>query len=127
MEPEPPPPVAETGLSVETDALGRQFLRDATEQDNFESLESETIPGDVPEGDPDLEPPVPDEVDLHSNSVREASLFDHPTSRGGTRAPAVNADESGPHARPSSPDRERVRAESQAAARAALRRLRGGT
>jgi hypothetical protein len=30
-------PVTEAGLSIEPEALGEQFLRDATEQDNFES------------------------------------------------------------------------------------------
>src|SRR5262245_1452596 len=30
-------PVVEPGLSIEPEDLGRQFLRDATEQDNFES------------------------------------------------------------------------------------------
>jgi hypothetical protein len=35
-------PVVEPGLSIDPEDLGRQFLRDATEQDNFESaLEAE--------------------------------------------------------------------------------------
>jgi hypothetical protein len=31
-------PVVEPGISIDPEDLGRQFLRDATEQDNFESL-----------------------------------------------------------------------------------------
>ena len=38
-------PVTEPGLSVAPEDLGRQFLRDATEQDNFESSRG----GDTPE------------------------------------------------------------------------------
>jgi hypothetical protein len=38
-------PVVEPGLSVSPEDLGRQFLRDATEQDNFES----SLGGDTPE------------------------------------------------------------------------------
>lgn len=114
-------PVVDPGMSVDPESLGAQFLRGATEQDNFESsvwedpqadaagfdqtvsqatVEIEEDDADVPESrslihvaTAEAEEPA-DEVDLLSSSIREASLFDRPTLRGGTRSPRVHADES---------------------------------
>ena len=116
-------PVVESGLSVEPEDLGRQFLRNATEQDNFES-EFEAIavdPGSLVLGqvvsEATLEAsghdryelpsssamvgqhgepgqePNSEEVNVSSSSVREASLFDQPTDAGGTREPALRTDD----------------------------------
>ena len=118
-------PVVESGLSVEPEDLGRQFLRDATEQDNFESeLEAVAVdPGllvlgqvvseatleasghdgyELPSSSAlvagqygeSAEEPHSDEVNVASNVVREASLFDQPTDSGGTREPVINTDDS---------------------------------
>jgi len=111
----------ESGLSVGPDELGQQFLKDATDQDNFESTAPELIdPREAAvaqlEAEGHLEPGVDDEnptsrtlaaeeatetepssgneVDLLSNSIHGGSLFDQPTSRGQTRAPDIRADES---------------------------------
>lgn len=115
-------PVVDPGMSVDPESLGAQFLRDATEQDNFESSapdypreEAEGLEPavsqatletagqedvDIPESHSlmhevhgDVEEPDED-VDLLSSSIREASLFDHPTQLGGTRSPRIHADES---------------------------------
>lgn len=118
-------PVADPGMSVDPEDLGTQFLRDATEQDNFESAvdASESELGDVPfgqvissatleaSGQETLDLPesgalandagagiedleiTPDVVDMVSTVVHEASLFDEPTERGGTRAPRLETDE----------------------------------
>jgi hypothetical protein len=132
--------VVEAGLSVDPEDLGRQFLKDATEQDNFESdltVESEegSVPIDVVTADAMLAAreaalgqsekstvlPAPDEagfseVDLHSSAIREGSLFDQPTEQG-TRSPRVDADED----RDEGPRGARETAEAQALAR--LQRL----
>ena len=50
-------PVAEPGMSIDPEDLGMQFLRDATEQDNFESQQGGdtpelTVPGSAPSDEP---------------------------------------------------------------------------
>jgi hypothetical protein len=45
-------PIAEPGLSVDPDELGEQFLRDATEQGNSESLRSEPPELSIVDGAP---------------------------------------------------------------------------
>jgi hypothetical protein len=45
-------PVAEVGLSVDPEELGELFLADATEQGNFESLQSEPPELSIVEGAP---------------------------------------------------------------------------
>jgi len=45
-------PVAEVGLSVDPEELGERFLADATEQGNFESLQSEPPELSIVEGAP---------------------------------------------------------------------------
>lgn len=135
-------------MSVDSESLGAQFLRDVPEQDNFEAspwgeshshaeglekrvsqatletaeqddgdvLESRSLIHDATE---QAEEPAED-LDLLSNSIRQASLFDHPTSRGGTRSARVHADESTHlHAR-----NEKARDKAERAARARLRRRR---
>jgi hypothetical protein len=107
----------DAGLSIDPEDLGRQFLRGATEQDNFESelnrsdddLQGAPLGQMISDatlessGQDDMERPASgaldgsddderdesasDDVDLLSNVIREASLFDQPTERGGTRAP----------------------------------------
>jgi len=116
-------PVTESGLSIEPEDFGRQFLRDATEQDNFESslpaekidpsaegltqvvsqdtLESAgqddvDIPSSAALGTSNMDegdPESDDDVDLISDNIHEGSLFDHPTARGGTRPPRVHTEE----------------------------------
>ncbi len=137
-------PVVDPGLSVDPEDLGLQFLRDATDQDNFESdLTVEREEGDVPVGDvtaeamlaareaalelseksapglegEDREEPGVTEVDLHSRAIREASLFDQPTEQG-TRSPRVDADD---EATEEQPRGAREAAEARALAR--LQRL----
>jgi hypothetical protein len=98
--------VVDSGLSVDPEDLGRQFLNDATEQDNFESLaipersQSSPAPLDpvvseatlaasgqgaaVPEsaallGADEITPePETEDMDLLSNVELPTSLFDHP-------------------------------------------------
>jgi hypothetical protein len=116
-------PVVEPGLSIDPEDLGRQFLRDATEQDNFESLmeAAESAPGAsaldpviseasleasaqagfaVPEssalgsnGRESALEPRTGVFDMISSVVREASLFDQPTEEGDTRVPLIFAEE----------------------------------
>jgi hypothetical protein len=121
-------PVVDPGISIDPEDLGRQFLRDATDQDNFESLAEGT---EVDPGSPLLEPLISEAsleasaqagfalpessalnasgrrlrsqeprtrlVDLMSNVVRDASLFDQPNERGDLRTPVVLADEQRHH------------------------------
>jgi hypothetical protein len=151
--PRPPAPedadgisVVEAGLSVDPEDLGRQFLRDATEQDNFESnanLEREEAGLPLAEVTADAmlaareaalddsekettrietEPFEPEqasrpELDLNSSSIREGSLFDQPTEQG-TRSPRVEADEGRNEDEPRG-----ARETAQAQALARLRRL----
>jgi hypothetical protein len=76
---------AEPNSSVEPEELGRRFLRDATDPEG-------TLPvGEELEELP--EEPTTSDVDLLTNSIHEASLFDQPTRRG-TRVPHIRADES---------------------------------
>ncbi len=100
--------VVESGLPVEPEDLGLQFLRDATEQDNFESetstaerprgayalgqmisegtLEASGQEGaELPQssalggtGGEALSEPEIEELSLTANTVRSASLFDEP-------------------------------------------------
>lgn len=138
--------VVEAGLSVDPEDLGRQFLRDATEQDNFESdLNLEREAAGLPLSEVTAEamlaareaaldvseksaPHVETErfdreeanrsgIDLHSSSIREGSLFDQPTEQG-TRSPRVEADEGDTE---DGPRGARETAEAQALAR--LQRL----
>ncbi len=134
-------PIVDRGLSVDPEDLGRQFLRDATEQDNYESemhfedreergarlgeLISEATLESA--GQDDVERPAssalehedtergepPSEgIDLLSNVIREGSLFDQPTERGGTRAPRIESDET-EHTPQSIEDRDREAAETR--------------
>lgn len=102
--------VVDAGLSVEPEELGRQFLSDATEQDNFESslvpdplAEQEVTPLDpvlsdetlgasfqgegLPQssalsGADEVTPePETEDLDLLSNAELPGSLFDHPARR----------------------------------------------
>jgi hypothetical protein len=100
--------VVESGLPVEPEDLGVQFLRDATDQDNFESeattgerprgayalgqmisegtleasgQEGTELPQSSALGGPSGDAPSAsdvDELDLTANTVRSASLFDEP-------------------------------------------------
>jgi hypothetical protein len=135
----------DSGLSVDPEDLGLQFLRDATEQDNFESEfqpEAPTVPDAIPvaellseetlllanqeESDDVLaaeanwraEPFVAD-VDLLSNVIHEASLFDEPTEQDEMLTPRIESDE----LEPNPPDAE-ARALEQERERKVLRRLR---
>jgi hypothetical protein len=139
-------PVVESGLSVDPEDLGLQFLRDATDQGNFESdVTLEREEGDVPVGDltaeamlaareaarelsekptprvegerSDDQDPSLSDVDLRSRAIREGSLFDQPTEQG-TRSPRVKADDDDTEEEPRG---ARETAEAQALAR--LQRL----
>jgi hypothetical protein len=97
--------VVDSGLSVDPEELGRQFLSDAAEQDNFESLRPPPAVDAVPEGDPLVSEatlkssdqrtelpesaalagaqevpaePKTEEVDLLTSNELPSSLFDHP-------------------------------------------------
>lgn len=74
----------ERGLSVEPEALGERYLRDAT---NPDGTLAETDPVDQAN-----EEPSAGDVNLLSNTIRDGSLFDQPTDQG-TRTPSVRADE----------------------------------
>lgn len=142
--------VVDAGLSIDPEDLGRQFLRDATEQDNFESefaAEPPTIPDSPPiaelisestleaAGQDETELPAStaldhrgeeqrgerfaEDVDLLSNVIHEASLFDRATEQDETLAPRVESDETEPGA--SDPE---ARTREQERERRALRRLR---
>jgi hypothetical protein len=133
-------PVADSGLSVEPEDLGRQFLRGATDQDNFESefqAESPTLRdleppellteaellSDSAEPEPAEEPDEQDDtrapdVDLLSNVIHEASLFDRPTEQD-VLSPRVESDET-QHTLGSADARERE----QERERRVLRKLR---
>ena len=126
---------AEPGESIVPEDEGRQFLRDATQQDNYESsaelaphrepgsdAESDGVPmaavvseetlrnagqseAAVPvseallhsdDAEATLEPATQD-VDIRSNVVREASLFDQPTNSGKVRSPKIAADDVAEH------------------------------
>jgi hypothetical protein len=121
-------PVVDPGISIDPEDLGRQFLRDATDQDNFESSAEAD---ELDPGSSSLEPLVSEAsleasaqagfalpqssalnasgrrlrsqeprsrvVDLMSNVVRDASLFDQPNERGDLRTPVIFADEQGQH------------------------------
>lgn len=156
-------PIVDAGFPIEPEALGRQFLRNATDQDNFESQapSEEAEPGaypigqlvseatleaagqeglEVPEssalagsiGDADLEPAL-SEVDLTSDVVHEASLFDHlaePIEEERMLPPDVSADELGEieEHRPRTREiDEEARAAEMSRERKVLRRLRDRT
>jgi hypothetical protein len=74
----------ERGLSVEPEALGERYIRDAT---NPDGTLAETDPVDQAN-----EEPSAGDVNLLSNTIRDGSLFDQPTDQG-TRTPSVRADE----------------------------------
>jgi len=138
------------GLSIDPEDLGLQFLRDATEQDNFESEfqpEAPTVPDSLVLGQmtsdesllsagqeeirvsyepPPITPaeeheePFLSDVDLLSNVIYEASLFDHPLEQDDeTQSPRVESDEN----EPTAPDLE-AREREQERERKLLRRLR---
>jgi len=135
----------DTGLSVDPEDLGLQFLRDATVQDNFESefqAEAPTMPDSPQLGDlipedtllaegleegetflvtdsTDERPSFVADVDLLSNVIYEASLFDEPTEQDETVTPRIESDESAP-----SPSDTDAREREQERERRALRRLR---
>lgn len=104
-------PGKEPGVSIDAEEVGTQFLRDATEQDNFESeqaLEVDHEAGGAPLGQmisqatlrsskqtrfevpvsgalsddapPVQSEPAESEVDLTSNAIVQASLFDRPAA-----------------------------------------------
>ncbi|HEV8247277.1 MAG TPA: hypothetical protein VGP93_15975 [Polyangiaceae bacterium] len=109
----------DAGMSVDPEDLGRQFLRDATDQDNFESETANQEDGEPAQsgslatmGEDGLGEARAQDVDLLSNVIREASLFDQPTELGGTRAPRVESDKT-EHTPRSSEDREREQAETK--------------
>lgn len=104
-------PIEDSGVSVDPEHLGQQFLRDATEQNNFESSAHhfEIAPGAYPLGQliseatleasgqegvelprssslgvvesDALDEATLDEVDLTANAIRGGSLFDHEHER----------------------------------------------
>lgn len=74
----------ERGLSVEPEALGERYIRDAT---NPDGTLAETDPVDQAN-----EEQSAGDVNLFSNTIRDGSLFDQPTDQG-TRTPSVRADE----------------------------------
>jgi hypothetical protein len=74
----------ERGLSVEPEALGERYIRDAT---NPDGTLAETDPVDQAN-----EEPSAGDVNLLSNTIRDGSLFDQTTDQG-TRTPSVRADE----------------------------------
>lgn len=74
----------ERGLSVEPEALGERFIRDAT---NPDGTLAETDPVDQAN-----EEQSAGDVNLLSNTIRDGSLFDQPTDLG-THTPSVRADE----------------------------------
>jgi hypothetical protein len=74
----------ERGLSVEPEALGEHYIRDAT---NPDGTLAETDPVDQAN-----EEQSAGDVNLLSNSIRDGSLFDQPTDLG-TRTPSVRVDE----------------------------------
>jgi hypothetical protein len=76
--------MAERGLSVEPEALGERYIRDAT---NPDGALAETDPVDQAN-----EEPSAGDVNLLSNTIRDGSLFDQPTDVG-TRTPSVRTDE----------------------------------
>ncbi len=142
---EPEQTRTDSGLSVDPEDLGLQFLRDATDQDNFESEfqpEAPTVPDAFPvaeliseetllsakqeesggflrpEADWRDEPFVAD-VDLLSNVIHEASLFDEPTEQDETLSPHIESDEL-----ESNPADAEARALEQERERKVLRRLR---
>jgi hypothetical protein len=98
-------PVREPGVSVDPEELGTQFLRDATDQDNFEStLDGSELVDGVPLGEvaggAELEP-VTGRVDLTGavtgGNVEVGSLFDQPTADGDVVSPSVDTDETAPY------------------------------
>lgn len=81
----PPRHVIEEKLSVEPEDLGKRFLRDVVEPESEPNLAA-----DLQEWGEPSEPGV----DLHSDAIREGSLFDQPTAAG-TRTPYIRADDTG--------------------------------
>jgi hypothetical protein len=138
-------PVVEPGLSVAPEDLGLQFLRDATEQDNFESDENfgrEAVNGNVPLGDvaaeamaaarealdapeqrgrgapgSDRDEPNASDLELDASALREGSLFDQPSEEG-TEGYRIETDEAG-----DGEDAQGARETAEAQALARLRRL----